>query len=125
MSKSVKKISEVEPTSGAQDSATPSANTTSPQAEPQQISVDAASATRCYANFCRVTGAFEELLIDFGLSAQSPGAEAAPVQIDRRVIVNYFTAKRLIAALQISVQRHESLFGVLETDINKRLQKQG
>jgi len=92
--------------------------------QPRQIEVDDAQATKSYANFCRVTGAFEELLIDFGLSAQAPGVDNAPVQIDQRIIVNYFTAKRLLAALQISVQRHESLFGVLETDINKRLKRQ-
>ena len=33
-----------------------------------------------------------------------------------------FTAKRLLAALQMSVQRHEAAFGVLETDIQKRVQ---
>jgi len=92
--------------------------------KPRQIEVNDHEATKSYANFCRVTGAFEELLIDFGLSAQAPGVDSAPVQIDQRIIVNYFTAKRLLAALQISVQRHESLFGVLETDINKRLKRQ-
>jgi hypothetical protein len=35
--------------------------------------------------------------------------------------MNFFTAKRLLAALQMSVQRHEAVFGVLETDIQKRL----
>ena len=32
-----------------------------------------------------------------------------------------YPAKRLLAALSMSVQRHEAVFGVLETDINKRL----
>jgi hypothetical protein len=39
--------------------------------------------------------------------------------------MNFFTAKRLLAALQMSVQRHEAVFGVLETDIQKRLRVQG
>jgi hypothetical protein len=35
--------------------------------------------------------------------------------------VNFFTAKRLLAALAMTTQRHESAFGVLETDVQKRL----
>ena len=37
------------------------------------------------------------------------------------IIVNYYTAKRMLAALQMSVQRHEAAFGVLETDVQKRV----
>jgi hypothetical protein len=33
-----------------------------------------------------------------------------------------FTAKRLLAALHMAVHRHESAFGVLETDVQKRIQ---
>jgi hypothetical protein len=40
------------------------------------------------------------------------------------VIINYYTAKRLLHALSLSVQRHEAVFGVLETDIQKRLKPQ-
>jgi len=95
--------------------------------EPQrkQIEIEDSDAVSHYANFCRVTGAFEELLIDFGLSAQAPGVQQTkPVKIDQRIIVNYWTAKRLLAALQLSVARHEQLFGVLETDIQKRVRRQ-
>ena len=44
-----------------------------------------------------------------------------PIEVKQRIIVNYYTAKRLLAALNMSVQRHEAVFGVLETDIQKRL----
>ena len=47
-----------------------------------------------------------------------------PIEVKQRIIVNFFTAKRLLAALQLSVQRHEAVFGVLETDIQKRLRPQ-
>jgi hypothetical protein len=36
--------------------------------------------------------------------------------------MNFYTAKRMLAALSMSVQRHEQVFGVLETDIQKRIQ---
>ena len=74
-----------------------------------------------YANFCRVTSTPEELIVDFGLNSQPAGIPAEPIEITQRVIVNYYTAKRLLAALNMSVQRHESAFGVLETDIQKRV----
>jgi hypothetical protein len=80
-------------------------------------SISAAS----YANFCRVTGTPEELIIDFGLNAQPFGTPTEPVLVTQRIVTNYFTAKRLLHALHLSVQRHEQAFGMLETDVNKRV----
>ena len=73
-----------------------------------------------YANFCRVTGTPEELIVDFGLNIQPMGTSGEPLAINQRIIVNFFTAKRLLAALQMAVQRHEAAFGVLETNVQKR-----
>jgi hypothetical protein len=98
-----------------------------PQQQPpqqQQLQVDDSNLLACYSNFCRVTGSPEELIIDFGLNPQPVGMPTAPIKVTQRIILNFFTAKRLLAALSMSVQRHESVFGVLETDINKRLRIQ-
>jgi hypothetical protein len=86
-----------------------------------QIETDESKLISAYANFCRVTGTPEELIVDFGLNPQPMGAPTHPIQVTQRIVVNYFTAKRLLAALQMSVQRHESVFGVLETDVQKRV----
>ena len=86
-----------------------------------QLQVDESAAISLYSNFCRVTGTPEELIIDFGLNSQPMGVPDKPIKITQRIIVNYFTAKRMLAALQMSVQRHEAAFGVLETDSQKRL----
>lgn len=94
------------------------------QARPPQVQVDDSHVIATYANFCRVTGSPEELIIDFGLNPQPMGVPKDPIAVSQRVIVNFFTAKRLLAALSMSVQRHESVFGVLETDVNKRLRPQ-
>jgi hypothetical protein len=95
------------------------------QSMPQgQIQVNDADAIALYANFCRVTGSPEELIVDFGLNPQPIGIPRDPILIKQRIILNYFTAKRLLHALSMSVQRHEQVFGVLETDINKRLKLQ-
>lgn len=97
-----------------------------PQKAPQGVplQVNDVNAVACYANFCRVTGSPEELIIDFGLNPQPVGVPKEPIEVKQRVIMNFYTSKRLLAALQMSVQRHEAVFGVLETDVQKRLRPQ-
>lgn len=87
----------------------------------QQVKVDDSHLTASYANFCRVTGTPEELIIDFGLNPQPFGTTPDPVVVTQRIVTNYFTAKRMLHALQLTVQRHEATFGVLETDVQKRV----
>jgi Protein of unknown function (DUF3467) len=87
----------------------------------QRVEVNDKNALCLYANFCRVTGTPEELILDFGLNAQPFGLPTEPVDVKQRIVVNYFTAKRMLQALHLSVQRHEQAFGVLETDVQKRV----
>ena len=89
------------------------------QAHP--ISVNDSAAICGYANFCRVTGSPEELIVDFGLNSQPMGTNDKPVEITQRIVLNFYTAKRLLHALHVSVQRHEEVFGKIETDIQKRV----
>ena len=89
--------------------------------QPKPISVDDQNAVSCYANFCRVTGSPEELIVDFGMNAQPMGSNDQPVDIKQRIVLNFYTAKRLLHALHVSVQRHEEVFGQIETDIQKRV----
>jgi hypothetical protein len=96
--------------------------TEAPAQEQQvRLQVDDSGAAAVYANFCRVTGTPEELIIDFGLNSQPFGVPTEPVKITQRLVTNYYTAKRMLHALHLSVQRHEAAFGVLETDVNKRV----
>ena len=104
-----------------EEAASPAAAAQTPPQQPVQVQVNDDNAMATYANFCRVTGSPEELIVDFGLNPQPIGVPKDPIQVKQRIIVNFFTAKRLLAALQMSVARHESVFGVLETDINKRV----
>lgn len=73
-----------------------------PQAPPQQqmqrVEVTDKHAISLYANFCRVTGTPEELILDFGLNAQPFGVPTEPVDVKQRIVVNYFTAKRMLQA---------------------------
>jgi hypothetical protein len=78
--------------------------------------------TTQYANFFRVTGTFEEVMLDFGLhtglfTQQGPDA----ITINQRVVISFPTAKRLLEMLARSVAQHEQLFGQIEVDPQKRL----
>lgn len=86
-----------------------------------RVQVEDKEAICSYANFCRVTGTPEELIIDFGLNSQPFGVPTEPVRVSQRIVTNYYTAKRMLHALHLSVQRHEQAFGVLETDVQKRV----
>jgi hypothetical protein len=93
------------------------------QAGPQrvQVEIDDSKVMALYANFCRVTGTPEELIIDFGLNPQPFGMPTHPIPVTQRIITNFYTAKRMLHALQLTIQRHEATFGVLETDVQKRV----
>jgi hypothetical protein len=73
-----------------------------------------------YSNFARVTSTFEEVIIDFCLNPNPfhPGRQEIPVA--QRLIMNFYTAKRLYSALSMTLQRHEQMFGPIELDINRR-----
>jgi hypothetical protein len=89
--------------------------------QPQQLQIDDSKAMALYANFCRVTGTPEELILDFGLNPNPFEVPSAPISVTQRIITNYYTAKRMLAALQMTLQRHEAVLGVLETDVQRRV----
>ena len=97
----------------------PQAPAQSPQRAALQI--DDSSVAANYANFCRVTGTPEELIIDFGLNPQPMGIPTEPIPVTQRIITNFYTAKRMVNALAMTVQRHEATFGVLEIDVQRRV----
>src|SRR6266404_5855652 len=101
----------------ANEESTPQAQ---PQ-QPQQFSVDTAAMSTNYANFARVTGTPEELIMDFGLNTQmTPTANAEAIKLTHRLVVNFITAKRLLGALHMAVQQHEGVYGAIEVDVQKR-----
>ena len=109
--------------SGAAEAPAPAAEAQGQPAQPQrvQVQIDDGKAVASYANFCRVTSTPEELIVDFGLNPQPVGVPTQPIIITQRIITNFYTAKRMLHALQLTVQLYEATFGVLETDIQKRV----
>jgi len=78
------------------------------------------NANAAYANFARVTGTPEEVIVDFALNPNPFAAGRQEVKVSQRLIMNHYTAKRLLGALQVTVQRHESAFGSIELDVRRR-----
>ena len=87
----------------------------------QTITINDANVTACYANFCRVSSTPEELVLDLGLNPNPYAQGNTTISVSQRIILNHYTAKRLYHALGQALQRHEQAFGVLETDIRKRV----
>jgi len=117
------------PEPGAEQQGEKMAQQPTPEAQPQQpagpprvtVQIDDSKVMASYANFCRVTGTPEEVIIDFGLNPQPIGIPSQPITVSQRIVMNFYTAKRMLHALQLTIQRHEATFGVLETDIQKRV----
>src|SRR5262249_61902901 len=74
-----------------------------------------------YPNFCHGTITPEELILDFGLNTQMGPNPNVPVKLTHRVVMNFYTAKRLLNFLHWTINRYESQFGVLETDFQRRV----
>lgn len=100
------------------------------QQQQQQIPnfpTDYSQLSTVYTNFCRVSVTPEELALDFGLNTQVQPNPTEPIKLSHRVVMNFYTAKRLMNALLGVVSQHENMYGVLELDFQRRarLQPQG
>jgi hypothetical protein len=92
-------------------------------ANPQQtteVVVDDSGTLPSYSNFCRVTATPEEVILDFGLNPQPFATGRQDVKANQRIVMNFYTAKRLLTALGMTIQRHEQTFGAIELDVRRR-----
>jgi hypothetical protein len=91
-----------------------------------QVQVRDEKAHTMYTNMwtVRPTHSAEEIIIDFGMAIPSAERQdAMTLDVQSRVILNYFSAKRLALQLSQVVQRYEQQFGTVELDVRKRLKK--
>src|ERR1700752_620014 len=106
-------VAETNPPAGVTEGAAPQ------QMQPE-ITLNDKSAHAAYSNFARVTATPEEVIIDFGLNPNPFMAGKQEVMVTQRLIMNFYTAKRLCSALAMTLQRHEATFGNIELDIPRR-----
>jgi hypothetical protein len=97
-----------------------------PQQNPQvpqttEVIVDDTGTLPTYSNFCRVTATPEEVILDFGLNTQPFATGRQNVKASQRIVMNFYTTKRLLMAINTTIQRHEQTFGAIELDVNRRV----
>ena len=91
-----------------------------------RIRVDDREIQSSYTNAVRTSTTPEEVILDFGMNLANP-APASPEQpeiilkITNRVIMNYYSAKRLTMTLSQIIRQYEEQFGELELDVAKRI----
>jgi hypothetical protein len=90
------------------------------------VEIDASGMRTTYTNFFRVTGNTDEVVLDLGFySGVTVKNGTEPAKLTDRLVMNFFTAKKLQDVLKTVVVRHEDAFGEIETDPNKRLRPKG
>ena len=90
-----------------------------------RLRLDERTMTTSYANAFRTNGTAEEVMLDFGLNVMNPNAQQQEqpeivFKVNDRIVLNYFSAKRLAVTLSQLIRRHEEQFGELELDVAKR-----
>jgi hypothetical protein len=98
--------------------------TSQPSAAPQQppqFPTDYSGLSTVYTNFCRVSVTPEELVLDFGLNTQMTPNPAEAIKLSHRVVMNFYTAKRLMNAMIGVVSQYENTYGALELDFQRRI----
>ena len=91
-----------------------------PSSQTTEVVVDDSGTLPSYSNFCRVTATPEEVILDFGLNPQPFATGRQDVKANQRIVMNFYTAKRLLTALGMTIQRHEGTFGSIELDVRRR-----
>ncbi len=91
-----------------------------PAQQENQVVVDESGLLPTYSNFCRVTATPEEVIVDSGLNPQPFAEGRQDVKANHRIVMSFYTTKRLLSALAMTIQRHEQTFGAIELDVRRR-----
>lgn len=90
-----------------------------------RVRIDESNVKTSYASGFRPVVTAEEVILDFGLNlARLTGDKESPYEVvfqaNNRVIMSYYSTKRLAIALSQVVRRFEEKFGELELNAAKR-----
>jgi hypothetical protein len=88
-------------------------NGAGPGAHP--LKFDVSKLTSSYANFCNANSTREEVVLNFGVNKNwDRGVAGAPdIELNHRIMLSPFAAKRLSALLQQLMKEYESRYGTL------------
>ena len=93
-----------------------------------RLKVDHTGMGTTYANAFKTNATSEEVIVDLGLNMVVPNQQAAAgdvagdilFQVNNRLILNYYTAKRLALSLGQIVRGYEEKFGELKLNVAER-----
>jgi hypothetical protein len=105
----------------AEEPKTKSLEAPAPPPAPPSYATDATDLATVYTNFCRVSVTTEELVLDFGLNPRMVPDPAEPIKLSTRVVMNFYTAKRLMNTLLQMINQYENTYGALELEPQRRL----
>ncbi len=108
-----------------EDNATPQGNDPQGHAggagqQGQQVRLDASRMETIFANFFALAASSDEVTIYLGANSPMPGNAQPLISMSHRVMMSPSNAKRLMMALQQTVQAHEERFGPIEVAPPKR-----
>ena len=122
-----------------QDTGTSASETPTVEAQAQEqtgqqqvrLRIDQKNMGTSYANAFRTSTTAEEIMLDFGLNQvaqarpaeQSGGSDAVGeilFEVNDRVVLNYYTAKRLAITLGQLIRRYEDQFGEIKLNVADR-----
>ena len=90
---------------------------------PVRLEISSQGMTTTYANFFRVAGTFEELLLDFGFhTGLVVGTTPEPAKVTHRMVMSFATAKRCWGPANGDPAPRADLRAV-ETDPQKRVRR--
>jgi len=89
----------------------------SPDVQPGRPNIkwDTANLRSSYANFCNANSTREEVVLNFGINKaweRSP-QDAMEIELNHRIVLSPFAAKRLTDLLQQLMKEYESRYGAL------------
>lgn len=79
------------------------------------LKFDVSKLTSSYANFCNANSTREEVVLNFGVNKNwDRGMTGAPdIELNHRIMLSPFAAKRLSGLLQQLIKEYESRYGAL------------
>ncbi|MBA3015848.1 MAG: DUF3467 domain-containing protein [Desulfobulbaceae bacterium] len=98
-------------------SAAPKADPQAPQApQSPQVRWDTSNLKSSYANVCNATCTREEVVLNFGINQNwDRNSQDFEIQLDHRIILSPFAAKRLTDLLQKLLTDYEAKHGELKS----------
>lgn len=85
-----------------------------PQQQAQAVNWNTSSLQSTYANFCSANSTREEVVLNFGVNKTWDRRGAATeVELNHRIMLSPFAAKRLAGLMTKLIQEYEARYGVL------------